>query len=171
MPNSATILTLGYGTRSVDDLIRTIREAGVTVLVEVRSAPYSKRRPEFVKRALAEWVPAMGVRYLFAGDALGGMPTDPGSYLRDKLVPERRWKHPDFVAGIERLRGLLAAGEVACLMCAEEDPARCHRFHLLGEALQAAGVEVRHLRADGTSATQAEIRRALDGPQLGLFST
>jgi uncharacterized protein (DUF488 family) len=171
MPNPDAILTLGYGTRSVDDLIRTLREAGVTVLVDVRSAPYSKRRPEFVKRAMAEWVPAMGVTYLFAGDALGGMPDDPGSYLRDKLVAERRWKHPDFVAGIEQLRELLTGGEVACLMCAEEDPARCHRFHLLGEALLTAGVEVRHLRADGSSVTQAEIRRALDGPQLGLFSS
>ncbi len=170
MSDPRPILTLGYGTRSVDDLIRTLREAGVTVLVDVRSAPYSRRRPEFVKRAMAEWVPAMGVDYLFLGDALGGRPEDPDSYLRDTLVPERRWKNPDFVAGLDRLEALLDGGGLPCLMCAEEDPARCHRYLLLGDALEGRGVAVRHLRADGSALTQAEIRRAQDGPQLGLFS-
>ncbi len=169
MDPSAPILTLGYGRTSVDDLIRTLREAGVTVLVDVRTAPYSRRRPEFAKQAMEVWLPEMGVGYAFLGAALGGRPDDPDSYRRDLLIPERRWKHPDFEAGLDRLQALLGAGEVPCLLCAEEDPTRCHRFHLVGEALHRAGVDVVHLRADGTSASHADLRRELDGPQLTLF--
>jgi uncharacterized protein (DUF488 family) len=58
---------------------------------------------------------------------------------------------------------LLTIGR-ACIMCAEEDPARCHRRLLVGRTLVARGVEVRHIR--GSGALEAEER---GGPaQLSL---
>lgn len=169
MAPARPILTLGYGRRSVDELIRLLREAGITVLVDVRSAPYSKRRPELAKRAMEVWLPEMGVEYAFLGDRLGGRPEDPAAYVKDQLVPDRRWRHPDFRAGLDRLLRMTDGGALPCLLCAEEDPTRCHRFHLVGEALHRERVPVSHLLADGTIATHAEIREELDGPQLSLF--
>jgi len=169
MAPARPILTLGYGRRSVDELIRALRGAGVTVLVDVRSAPYSKRRQEFAKRAMEVWLPEMGVEYAFLGDRLGGRPEDPSAYVKDQLVPDRRWGHPDFRAGLDRLMRMTDAGELPCLLCAEEDPTRCHRFHLVGEVLHRAQVPVSHILADGSVATHAEIREELDGPQLTLF--
>jgi uncharacterized protein (DUF488 family) len=34
-------------------------------------------------------------------------------------------------------------------MCAEEDPNRCHRHHLVTQALLQEGVTVWHIRGDG----------------------
>ena len=40
---------------------------------------------------------------------------------------------------------------VVVIMCAEENPARCHRKLLVGAALEARGVELRHIRKDGSA--------------------
>ena len=35
-------------------------------------------------------------------------------------------------------------------MCSEEDPRRCHRHHLIARSLLELGIEVGHIRRDGT---------------------
>lgn len=170
MDPDSPILTLGYGRRPVGELIRALREAGATVVVDVRSAPYSRRRPEFSHRAMESWVPEAGIRYLYLGDALGGRPDDPSSTVGGRLMPARRWRHPAFRRGLERLVVLRDAGEVACLLCAEEDPGDCHRFHLVGEALHRDGIPVRHLLADGEVADHESLTRDAKGGQIDLFS-
>ena len=42
-----------------------------------------------------------------------------------------------------------AAAHRIALMCAEKEPLDCHRTHLVAKALDAAGVEVMHILADG----------------------
>ena len=54
-----------------------------------------------------------------------------------------------FQDGIKRLLGFAQADTVA-VMCAEEDPANCHRHHLIGKYLTSKGFEVLHIRGDGT---------------------
>lgn len=48
-------------------------------------------------------------------------------------------------AGILHLMEVAQSENVA-LMCAEEDPANCHRHHLLGRYLTRQGVNVLHIR-------------------------
>jgi uncharacterized protein (DUF488 family) len=48
-------------------------------------------------------------------------------------------------------------------MCSEEDPARCHRRLLVTRALTGRGVEVRHIRGNGSVVTEAELNSALSG--------
>lgn len=55
------------------------------------------------------------------------------------------------------------------LICAEEDPARCHRRHLIAPALEAEGFRVEHLRADGSSESSTQLRERLKPPQPALF--
>jgi uncharacterized protein (DUF488 family) len=35
-------------------------------------------------------------------------------------------------------------------MCAEEDPKRCHRQFLIAQTLLDRGIEMQHIRGDGT---------------------
>lgn len=49
------------------------------------------------------------------------------------------------------------------MMCAEEDPARCHRKHLLGNPLAAAGVEILHIRGVGGLAEDKDAQLSLFG--------
>ena len=42
-----------------------------------------------------------------------------------------------------------AARQRTAIMCAEEDPTRCHRELLIGESLRKLGVEIRHIKGSG----------------------
>jgi len=59
---------------------------------------------------------------------------------------QREW----FVRGIERLIEM-AYEQTTVIMCSEEDPAHCHRHHLIAKYLLAEYPEiiVRHIRGDG----------------------
>ena len=65
-----------------------------------------------------------------------------------------------FQAGLRRVLDGAAAHRVA-LMCAEQYPLDCHRCLLVGRALAARGVRVRHILPDGATATQADIEAEL----------
>ena len=44
----------------------------------------------------------------------------------------------------------MAQDSTVALMCAEEDPAKCHRALLIGPALEEHGVDLLHIRAEGS---------------------
>ena len=62
-----------------------------------------------------------------------------------------------FRSGLVKLEELMPFNRVA-LLCAEEDPSRCHRRHLIAPALHDRGVQIVHIRRDGSTETEAEIR-------------
>lgn len=47
------VYTIGYGQRTAEELVALLHRYGVAMLVDVRSAPYSRHKPEFNKDALA----------------------------------------------------------------------------------------------------------------------
>ncbi len=59
----ATLYTIGYEGRAVEDFIEDLRFADVEVLVDVRELPHS-RRPGFSKSKLSEHVSRAGLEYL-----------------------------------------------------------------------------------------------------------
>src|SRR5678815_3928802 len=74
------LFTIGYGTRSVDQLIAILKSNGIEFLLDVRSSPYSKFKPEFSKEVLRLSLERAQIRYLFVGDTLGGQPKDPACH-------------------------------------------------------------------------------------------
>ena len=44
---TTAILTIGYGGRTLDDFLRLLRSHGVQYVIDVRSVPGSRHRPEF----------------------------------------------------------------------------------------------------------------------------
>ena len=57
-----TIYTLGYEGVALLDFIRTVKDTGVSLLLDVRERPQS-RRPGFSKRALSEALAEAGTTY------------------------------------------------------------------------------------------------------------
>ena len=53
-----------------------------------------------------------------------------------------------FLEGIDKLVQLARRGTV-CIMCGEENPARCHRASIIAPLLAARGARVRHIRGSG----------------------
>jgi uncharacterized protein (DUF488 family) len=166
---AATLHTIGYGARSLEELIAALQAQGLEFVLDVRTAPYSKFKPEFSREALEAALKARGIRYVFLGDTLGGQPRDPDCYTDGKVDYQKVRRQPFFQAGLERLRKAHEQGVPAALMCSEGRPEQCHRSKLIGEALAAAGIPVRHIDEDGQLLTQAQVMDRLTGGQLDLF--
>lgn len=169
MDAPSSIYTIGYGGRTFDELVTILRAHGITCLVDVRSIPASRFRPEFARAPLEVALPEHGIRYVFLGDALGGRPEAPDCYVDGKVDYERVREKAFFHRGIERIRRAHAQGIPVVLLCSEGRPEGCHRTKLIGKTLDELGIPVTHLDEQGQPRTQVEIVERLTGGQLNLF--
>lgn len=164
-----TFWTIGHSAAELDDLFRLLTAQGVQVLADVRSSPYSQHAPQSNRELLEPAARRHGLQHVFLGAELGGRPDDPALFLPsgkpdyDKM--ERTQAYQRGVAALEQL----ARQQRVCIMCSEEDPARCHRGLLVSETLVRAGHEVLHLRHDGAVETHAAMVKRRTGGQLALF--
>jgi uncharacterized protein (DUF488 family) len=145
-----TFFTIGYQGVSIDEVLAELAAADVSVLIDTRHTPMS-RRPEFRARALEGALADAGIRYLSA--AALGAPKD----LRAIATVDwdgfaDRYRERLRLVG-EELEALLpvVATERVCLLCFESDPDACHRSllaHELQSLLDAAPIHLRPGRAD-----------------------
>jgi uncharacterized protein (DUF488 family) len=161
--------SIGYGARTLEDLVGTLREFGIGYVLDVRTSPYSKFKPEFGREALTAALEARGLRYVFMGDTLGGQPQDPACYTDGKVDYAKVRAQGFFAQGLERLRKAHERRVRVALLCSEGRPEQCHRSKMIGEALAAAGLPIRHIDEDGRLLTQSEVMDRLTGGQLDLF--
>jgi uncharacterized protein (DUF488 family) len=170
MEDGDQIRTIGYGARSLGHFVEAIQAVGAQYLVDVRSAPYSRYKPEFSREPLAARLEQDGIQYVFMGDALGGMPDDPSCYGPDGRVDYARCRlRPRFLEGLESLEAGWEAGYKIVLMCSEGKPQECHRTKLLAEELVAAGVPVVHIDENGRLRPHREIMDLITAGQGTLF--
>jgi uncharacterized protein (DUF488 family) len=163
------IYTIGYGSRSIDELVATLRQHGIAYLVDVRSAPYSRYKPEYSKEALAATLQAQGIRYLFLGEQLGGRPADPELYNDGKVNYEKVKLQPFYQAGLERVQQAFRQQLYVVLMCSEGKPAQCHRSKLIGASLASLDIPVVHIDEQGALKSQEDVMYELTAGQLSLF--
>ncbi len=168
--NHPPILTIGYGARDIEGFIATLRSNGVSYLIDVRSRPYSRYKPDFSREALEEHLRQVGIRYVYMGDSLGGQPADRTCYDdADRVVYERVAERDFYRAGIERLADAHAQGLTICLMCSEGKPEMCHRTKLIGRTLTQRNLPVIHIDENDNPVTQEEVLLRHTGGQLSLF--
>ena len=154
----------------MDQVLAVLQEERVEFLIDVRSNPVSKSRPEFSSHTLESALKPTGIRYVFMGDALGGRPADATCYENGFVVYELVQQRPFFKAGIERLVEAAAKGLKVCLLCSEARPEDCHRSKMIGVSLAARGLTVIHVDADGGHAEQSAVLARLETGQANLFS-
>lgn len=151
---STGLLTLGHGTAGADELAALIRDAGIELVVDVRTVPKSRRNPHVRREEMERWIPELsGAAYRWS-PALGGFrkgaPDSPNVALR----------HPSFRAyadymetpAFESALGELLAGAAetrTAIMCSETLWWRCHRRLISDAATLLHGADVRHLMHDG----------------------
>lgn len=146
---SVTLFTIGHGARSIDDFVALLRAAGVECLVDVRTAPGSRKHPQFGRDALQASLAEAGIAYVWEGRDLGGWRRARSESRHTALRSlgfrgyADHMETEDFRAARRRLLDL-AARRPPAVMCAESLWWRCHR-RLLADALVAAGAEVRHI--------------------------
>jgi uncharacterized protein (DUF488 family) len=165
--HNVEIYTIGHSNVAVDKLVQLLQKYRIEVLVDVRSVPYSRCASQFNRESLAETLRESAIEYLYDGKHLGGLPEDPRLYKSNKTtqdgeqststvdydkVAEQDW----FQNAIERLIEIARERRTA-IMCSEEDPERCHRYHLVGQTLLKMGVIVWHIRGKGSLERQVSL--------------
>ena len=150
-----TLLTIGHSNHAADVFLRLLGAHAVTVLVDVRSAPYSRFHPQFNRAALARTLTGAGIEYVFLGSALGGRPADPGLYEDGRVRYERVARTAAFRNAVEQVAERAGRDRLA-LMCAEREPLACHRTLLVAPALEERGATVAHILADGGLETHGD---------------
>jgi uncharacterized protein (DUF488 family) len=147
-----TVWTIGHGALSTEAIAATLRAAEVGVLVDIRRFPGSRRSPHLARERLAADLPALGIAYEWAGEALGGRRSPRPGPTRHTAWQDRAFRgyadHTDsavFRSAVDELVARARAGERLVLMCAELDWRRCHR-RLVADTLTVRGVAVVHLR-------------------------
>jgi uncharacterized protein (DUF488 family) len=147
------LVTVGHGTLSQDRLGDLLRQAGVERLVDVRTAPGSRRQPHVARAALEQWVPDIGIGYAWEPRLGGWRQPDvdsPNVALRhrsfrgyaDYMLTPAFWTALDDV-----LTGARQAQ--TAIMCAESVYWRCHRRLIADAAVLGRQVDVVHLGHDG----------------------
>jgi uncharacterized protein (DUF488 family) len=164
-----TLLTVGHGTASQEELTRLLHTAGVEAIVDVRRFPGSRRHPHVARERLEGWLPAADIAYRWEerlGGRRRGVEGSPHTGLRnasfqayaDHLGSEV------FHAAIEEVLAQAVGGRTA-VMCSESLWWRCHRRLIADHVLLLTGVEVRHLLHDGRLAEHVptDVVRVVDG--------
>ena len=161
------VLTVGHSNHPLGDFLRLLEQHSVAVVADVRSVPYSRRYPQFSRRPLQRALEEGGFRYLFLGAELGARSGDPSCYDEEGRVRFSRLSETGiFLRGIERVIEGAASTRMA-LLCAERDPANCHRAILVAPVLRERGVTVHHILPDGSLESQEQLRERL-GETAGM---
>ena len=162
------IWTIGHGTRPIDDFLAILRDAKVMTLVDIRTAPGSRRHPQFGQAALRTSLIDAGLAYMHL-PGLGGRreprPDSPHTALRVDAFRgyADHMSSAEFQRDVGQLMAMATAMSTA-YMCAETLWWRCHR-RMLSDALTVAGWEVTHLRDRGKSEPHRlwDVARVVDG--------
>jgi uncharacterized protein (DUF488 family) len=139
-----TLFTLGYQGHSIASFSEVLLTHGITMIIDVRERPYS-RKPDFSKKRLSAHLAAAGIAYVHMVE-LGTLKP-----IRDKV---RRSK--DYAAFFATVRPLIEAEEAAlqavldlirsapcALLCYEGPVQACHRLAVAEALARRAGDALR----------------------------
>lgn len=169
------LLTFGHGTLDTPGLASLVRDAGISLVVDVRRYPGSRTNPAAKRPALEETLGGLGVGYRW-DERLGG---------RRRLTAEERAHNPDTWWRVEQFRayagwtrepefreGLVdlmteLSGDLrgrTAVMCSEAVWWRCHRRLVADVVLGEHQAPVGHLMHDGGVTPHSLSEGARHGP-------
>lgn len=127
-----------------------LQACSVCRLIDIRRHPGSRRLPQFNQGNLRKSLATAGIDYLWYGEALGGRREAPQQDDAFTGLPEGALRAFAVYMNTSAFRSAideclqLAAHEITTIMCAERDPAHCHR-QLISDYLCLQGHDIRHI--------------------------
>jgi uncharacterized protein (DUF488 family) len=123
-----TLFTVGYEGSKPSDLFASLQDNGVTLLIDVRDVPIS-RKPGFSKTSLSLGLDVAGIRYLHRGprrSQAGRVAAREGRFSDFRRIFAA---HMMTTAAQQALAEAIVAASksIACLLCFEQDHTNCHR--------------------------------------------
>jgi uncharacterized protein (DUF488 family) len=151
--NGPSLLTFGHGLADRAELTALLHGAGVRAVVDVRTAPGSRRNPDASRQALTDWLPDQDISYRWE-PRLGGFrktaPDSPDTFWENDAFRgyAGHTRQPEFLQAMDELLAQAAITPTA-VMCAETLWWRCHRRIIADYAVLIRHTTVHHLGHDG----------------------
>lgn len=139
-----TIYTVGHSNLSFMRFLTLLQENNITHIIDIRSIPYSRRATWSNKSRLPEILKPFRIRYTYLGHKLGGKKPSLERFTSTETVRSKE-NYEDAIQDLIRL----SMRDNLSLLCAEGDPANCHRQHVVAQSLLNAGVKVIHILKNG----------------------
>lgn len=164
-----SIISIGYSRRKIQEFTQALNDNGVKYLIDVRTKPFSKYHPDFNRETLQAILKEAGIKYVFMGDTVGGLPRDPQCYTDGKVDYRKTADSEVFIRGLERLIKANSLDVNVSIMCSEMKPEQCHRTKLIGKELLKKGIIISHLDEQNVIRTQSEIIDRITKGQYSMF--
>jgi uncharacterized protein (DUF488 family) len=144
------LYTIGYGNRTLENFISLLQKYDIKILVDVRTTPFSRFRPQFNKLSIMRTLLDKNIQYVHKGAELGGKPAETENVIYEvyNIYQEKR-KSIQYLQGISFLEQGLEMGCKIAIMCCELDYKNCHRYSLVGEDISNRGWGVLHIDKNG----------------------
>ena len=156
------ILTMGHGTRDLEEFLGILRKKKIQRVIDVRSVPRSRHNPQFNLESLSEALASSGIGYTHM-TSLGGFRKP----LKDS--PNGGWRNdsfrgfadymltPEYAEAVNEV-SKLSRREILLLLCAETVPWRCHRS-LIADSLTMDGYTVEEILGQSHGKIHSQIHR------------
>jgi len=140
------LYTIGYSSYTLHSFADVLKKNDINALVDVRSSPYSKFKPEFNRESLKKFLGIQNIVYVFLGDCCGARVDNYNYYVNGKVDYDLVAKDKNFNTGLTRIKEGLKKYRIT-LMCAEQDPITCHRTILICRNLH--NLKIKHILEQG----------------------
>jgi uncharacterized protein (DUF488 family) len=145
---AAPLFTIGYEKAALPELLRTLKQADVELLIDTRAVAAS-RRAGFSKKMLAASLEGEGIRYLhlqkLGTPAEGREAARSGNYKKLWQIYGKHIKTKDAREQLDALEDLIREGRRVCLLCYEREPTECHRSKIAEIMQERTGRKVENL--------------------------
>jgi uncharacterized protein (DUF488 family) len=140
-----TVFTIGHSNLTFMKFLALLQQHNITHIIDIRSIPYSRRAPWSNKSRLPGMLKPLHIRYTYLGHKLGGKKPNLEQYAKQQQAsPEEI-----YLQAVGVVLNLSSRDHLA-LLCAESDPANCHRQHVVAQTLMNQGAKVVHILKDGS---------------------
>ncbi len=158
-----SLFSIGYATKPLTTLLDQLHSHEIGAVADIRSVPYSAVFKEYHREALQSALHRAKIHYVYLGQELGPRSENDDHYDASGQVQFHRLMESElFQQGIKRLHAGLNKNMNIALLCAEKDPAICHRSLLVGHYLKQHGnLDVQHILFDGELETQSQLEKRL----------
>jgi len=154
------IFTIGHSNHDIDAFISLLLANKVELLIDVRSAPYSKIYPHFNMIPLEVTLKNNFIKYIFFGKSLGGRSNNISDYSEGRVVYDRLAQKAEYISSINELISISAKYKTV-LMCSEKEPLECHRALLISKSIEMHNVKIFHIHRDGHIESHTDAVRRL----------
>lgn len=146
--NNNTIWTIGHSSRALDEFVALLHSFNITLLVDIRNYPGSRRYPHFNKEALEQSMPENAIQYLHLKE-LGGRKKPVENSINTAWRNSAFRGYADYMQTKEFKKAVnslecVAQEQLTAYMCSEAVWWSCHRS-LVSDYLKWKGWTVLHI--------------------------